>query len=90
LSSSLREINKGDLVKITGRSYTDYEQKPLCIVLERVILEENVKQSFFIEFKLFCAETVKIFYWSNTKVYESLLKLDDYLECIETESYIDE
>ena len=75
MSSDINKINKGDLVKIMGKSITSFEDKPTLIVLEKIM--HNDKHS---EFKLYCSETGRIFYWPySSGFYQLILKLDDYV-----------
>tara|TARA_B100000212_G_scaffold246684_1_gene188418 strand:+ start:11958 stop:12209 length:252 start_codon:yes stop_codon:yes gene_type:complete len=82
LNSDLNKINKCDLVKIIGKSITSFEDKPTLIVLEKIM--HNNKHP---EFKLYCSETGRIFYWPfSSGFYQLVLKLDDYVDNLERES----
>ena len=58
-----------------GKSITSFEDKPTLIVLEKIMHKD--KHS---EFKLYCSETGRIFYWPySSGFYQLILKLDDYV-----------
>ena len=82
MNTDLNKVNKGDLVKIMGKSRSSFEDKPILIVLEKII--HNDKHP---EFRLYCSETGRIFYWPfSSGFYQLILKLDDYVDRLKKES----
>ena len=79
-------IRRGDLVKITGRSSTKFEDKPYLIVLKK-----DTTNSVYASrdtFHLYCCSTNRTFYWSAENCpYEDIVKVENYynknLECID-------
>ena len=76
----MNDIRVGDLVKILGKSYSSLEDKPILIVIEKIKHLNRLGKCSFIEFKLFCSETNRIFYWSLSEryIYEDLRKINNY------------
>ena len=68
---SSNNIKSGDLVKITGRSFLPFKEKPCLLVLETITgFTQN-------EFVLFCVDSNRVFYWSD-KPYEGIVKVNEY------------
>jgi len=68
---SSNNIKSGDLVKITGRSFLPFKEKPYFLVLDTITgFAEN-------EFVLFCADSNRVFYWSD-KSYGCIVKVNEY------------
>ena len=79
-------IRRGDLVKITGRSSTKFEDKPYLIVLKKDTL--NSVFSSIDTYYLYCCDSNRVFHWSaESYPYESIVKVENYynknLECID-------
>ena len=71
------DIEKNDLVKITGNSRLSFKDKQILIVLNKRHYH-NFNFSY-IEFKLFSVETGRIFYWTNKdNIYEDIVKIKDH------------
>jgi len=74
-----KTVRKGDLVKITGRSSTKFEDKPYLIVIGKHTINSGF--SLHDTYYLYCCCTNRVFHWSSSSYpYEDIVKVENYYD----------